>query len=278
MQTALNDRSYQVSAGPELASWQHDIHNRIQVWYANLPFGEDMDNYSKKDLENFELSFHRALLYLYKPSPNIPEPAEHCLLIVADSANHIIRLYRQFFLERRLTIYWQAIENMSSAGTALMFSWVNTPIVQARITSSDLESLVNTCSSVLWGMVEHFPAFKAKRDAFDVIASRTSADISSSWSKRAKDLQGRLKATGPSSSVTNINSLVDNGVQREPKPTSDPRYDSSRHPSIQPQEVVADSENLGSDPVLHTNYDDGLSFIDWTAIRDLDDFFTPSWI
>ncbi|KIX09406.1 uncharacterized protein Z518_00486 [Rhinocladiella mackenziei CBS 650.93] len=121
--------------------------------------------------------FHRALFYLYHPSLNIPSPSESALVALTEAATRMIQLYRRFFDERRLTIYWQAVENLSSAGTALMNSYFNSLRVQERITFRSLESLVHTCSSVLWGMVEHFPAFKGKRDAFGIVASKILADL-----------------------------------------------------------------------------------------------------
>jgi hypothetical protein len=160
--------------------WQQRMYNRIQEWYNNIPRSNSQTDLEQKIIGNFELTLHRALLYLYQPSLNIPTPSESSLVKIADAATNMIQLYRQFFREHRLTIYWQAVENLSSAGTALMFSYVNSPQVQELLTLCSLESLVHMCSSVLWGMVEHFPAFKGKRDAFDITASEILADLNTS--------------------------------------------------------------------------------------------------
>ncbi|KAF2008547.1 hypothetical protein BU24DRAFT_429382 [Aaosphaeria arxii CBS 175.79] len=182
MQSVLHDRPSPLCAQIDWGLWQRGMHDRIRIWYDNVPTGDGMTSYDRKDQENFELSFYRALFYLYKPSTNIPEPSESSWQIVADSTAQMIRLYKRFFDERRLTVYWQAIASLSSARTNLIFSWMKSPKVQEEITLKTLETHVHTCSSVLWGMVEHFPAFKGKRDTFDAISSAVLADISSNAS------------------------------------------------------------------------------------------------
>lgn len=177
MQTILYERQYPAYHPLDLCQWQQYMHGRIQEWYDTIPRINTVTNYIRRDLENFELTYHRALLYLYHPSLSIPNPPESALVAIMEAATRMIQLYRQFFCEHRLTIYWQAVENLSSAGTALIFSYVNSSEVQKSLNLRSLETLVHTCSSVLWGMVEHFPAFKGKRDVFDLIASKTLADL-----------------------------------------------------------------------------------------------------
>ena len=184
LQSEIHDFLYQERwpADPplDLDLWQTQMHGRISEWYDDTPRGHNLTETERTDIENFELSLQRALLYLYKPSPNIPNPPETALVALSECAAQMVQLYRKLFRGYRLTIYWQAVENLSSAGTSLLFSYVNSAAVRRRITFQSLESLIHTCSSVLWGMVEHFPAFKGKRDAFDLLASKTLTDIASS--------------------------------------------------------------------------------------------------
>ena len=177
MQTVLYDKPPPGCYERDLSRWQQDMHDKIYAWRSSTPHNDNLSVYQQRTVGNFELTFHRALLYLYQPSPNIPAPSQAGFLAIKDAATNVIQLYRRLFLQRTLTIYWQAVENLSSAGTALMFSYVNCPQVQEQLTFRALESMVRMCSSVLWGMVEHFPAFKGKRDAFDIAASKTLADL-----------------------------------------------------------------------------------------------------
>ncbi|KIW47019.1 uncharacterized protein PV06_02633 [Exophiala oligosperma] len=180
MRTTLYERA-PVACGPvDLDRWQQDMRSRIQAWYDETPRKHNLTDGERKNVENFELTYYRALLYLYHPSANIPTPKEASLMSLAEAASKMIQLYRRFFTEHRLTIYWQAVENLFSAGTALLYSYVNSKQVRDHITMHELETLVHTCSSVLWGMVEHFPDFKGKRDAFDIVAFKALADLNKS--------------------------------------------------------------------------------------------------
>lgn len=185
LQSEMHDFLYQKKwpAEPalDLSLWQSQMYDRIAAWYDDTPRGgSNLTETERTDIENFELSLQRAVLYLYKPSPNIPNPPETALVSLSECAAKMIPLYRKLFRGYRLTIYWQAVENLSCAGTSLLFSYVNSAAVRRNITFQSLGSLIHICSSVLCGMVEHFPAFKGKRDAFDLLASKTLLDIAAS--------------------------------------------------------------------------------------------------
>jgi hypothetical protein len=167
MQTVLHEQSPPGHAVIDVAAWQHDVDNRIMIWYQSLPRASTFDPNEKRIIENFDLTYHRALLYLYQPSPNQPSPTEAAWLRILDAAENMVRLYRKFFEEKRFTIYWQAVQGLSAAGTALLNAYSSSRSVKERITLSALRELVQTCSNVLWGMVSLFPSFKAKRESFD---------------------------------------------------------------------------------------------------------------
>ena len=160
--------------------WQTDMHERIQQWYESTPRASMPHNFEQNNVarsETWELTLHRALLFLYRPSPRIECPSDEALLVLAESSRRVIHLFRRFFCEGRLTLFWQAVENLVSAGTALMFSYVNSLQVQDCLSLRLLEADLNTCSSLLWAMVERFPALKGKRDGFDTIVSATLANL-----------------------------------------------------------------------------------------------------
>jgi hypothetical protein len=177
MQTVLNDTHSSFASKADLTKWQHGMHERIQQWFEATPSCAKSDKTEKRVLENFELTYYRLLFYLYHPAKNITKPSHPALLELSDAARNMIQLYRRFLPERRLTIYWQAIENLHAAGTGLLYAFVHCPLVQDRIPVRTLETLIYTCSSTLFGLVEHFPAMAGKRDAFDLLASKVLADI-----------------------------------------------------------------------------------------------------
>ncbi|RSL57983.1 hypothetical protein CEP53_006275 [Fusarium sp. AF-6] len=155
-----------------LSEWQNHMRQRIDDWYSSMPLGSHLGSFEKGVLSNFEVTHNTALFNLYRPSPNNPTPSEQQAVTMAEIATNMIHLYQRLFRQKRLSIYWQSIENVFSAGTALMLAYIRSPGVQQALTLTSLESLVHTCSSLLWGMVERFPSFQGKRDAFDITASK----------------------------------------------------------------------------------------------------------
>lgn len=286
--------------------WQRQMHQRIQSWYSDTPRAETLTHREYKNLENFEVTYHTALLYLYHPSLSIPTPSETGMLALTDAASNMIRLYRRFFTKHQLTIYWLAVENLFSAGTALLYGYVKSPAVQERITFRNLESLVHTCSSVLWGMVEHFPAFEGKRDAFDLVVSRTLADLGSRPSSHGafsghdkphgrSDAGHREHGNDESRTRTHLDSATATPVWRQGQnpPTSETPSqfrDTSRATSmstpvddrplyLQPPSLTTGLESAGSMPQAPFSFPDfdQMSF-DWGVLESTADFPTPSWL
>ncbi|ETN39200.1 uncharacterized protein HMPREF1541_05423 [Cyphellophora europaea CBS 101466] len=177
MQTVLFQRTPPGYVPIDLIQWRHQMHRQIQDWYNSVPRDSFSPDHQRKVVENFDLTYFRALLYLYHPSKNLPTQDDTSLAAVADSAAHMIKLYRRFFDERRLTIYWQAVDSLSAAGTALLHSYRASQQVRNQIGLGHLQMLIQTCSSVLGGMVEHFPMFRNKRDSFDATVSRFLTDL-----------------------------------------------------------------------------------------------------
>ncbi|KAJ5088085.1 hypothetical protein N7456_011701 [Penicillium angulare] len=167
MPLSLSDGA--ISAESEI---QTVLYEKPSHQYLTLQFDQWQSNHEKSAIERLAVSYHTALFYLYRPSQSIPSPSDSQLIIMTNAVRGMIELYRLFFRDHSLTIYWQAVENVSSAGIGLMFAYVQSSQVRAHIPFADLESLIHACSSVLWGMVEHFPSFRGRRDAFDAAASK----------------------------------------------------------------------------------------------------------
>jgi hypothetical protein len=156
-------------------------------------------------------------------------------------------------------------------------------IMRDCLTFRSLESLVHTCSSVLWGMVEHFPAFEGKRDAFDMIASKTLADLATN--NQADPGKGeRLStqeniSTGESSDrredvrkpsyavqdeALQLLSQADQATQLPLAATN-----TGQHPQVL-QSTTVDVLNT------YTPSDFGQLFFDWEGLENMNGFFTPT--
>lgn len=178
MQRVLSETPSSPYLPVNMEEWQRQMRERIEEWYNGRPQSEALSDCERGVVDTFEVTYHAALFYLYRPSRNIPSPTGSQLLAMSHAASRMISLYRRFFCDRQLTIYWQAAENLSSAGTCLMFAYANSHEVRQSLTFRSFEALVRTCSSVLWGMVERFPSFQGKRDEFDKVAYKVLEDLS----------------------------------------------------------------------------------------------------
>ena len=294
MQVVLHEKQCPAYPAMDLGAWQQSMHHRIQDWYDGIPHNSSLAEYEKRMMEHFELTFHWALFYLYHPSLNIPIPSESALVTITDTATQMIQLYRRFFCEQRLTLYWQAVENLSSAGTALMYAYVNSTVVQERLTFRSLESLIHTCSSVLWGMVEHFPAFKGKRDAFDIMATKVLPDLVTS--PTAADRTDRLLLLDSITTSRPVDSETDGRYASPSVPQSDCQLLPGACPEGQPRFAALSSEaadqiqaecsqypppaagesNAPIPQAAFSDFDDA-SF-DWEAFENLNEGSPPIWL
>ncbi|KAF0323185.1 fungal specific transcription factor domain-containing protein [Colletotrichum asianum] len=251
MQQVLYEKPSSPYSPVPMDDWQPKMRDRIDEWLRNIPAGDNLNSLDKTVVETFELTHHTALFRLYRPSPNNPNPSGTQLLAATQSATKMIHLYREFFRRKRLTIYWQSVENVFSAGTTLLFAYTNSAEVREAISSQSFQSLVNTCSSVLWGMVEHFPAFQGKRDAFDTASSRVMMELSHEVSSGESGLVAPSSAIGTAQEVQETQLALSGTI---------------------------DSTNFDIQPSSTSLLDfDDLSMI-WEATADLSGTFMPSWV
>ncbi|VUC35055.1 unnamed protein product [Clonostachys rosea] len=302
IRTMLYEKLPSVHLTTNLQEWQKDMDRRLHNWFDEVPHSETLNRYEKTDVENFELSMQRALLLLYQPSPNMPDPPGPILLVISKIASKLIQIYRRYFREYRLSIYWQAVESLSSAGTALIYSFVNSAQVRDSISLTQLESLFSTCSSVLWGMVEHFPAFKNKRDAFDILASKTLADLSGDRTQVVRDPS--KEAYYPNTQSDRPNILRSNGssttfrleLNQQPvfgwagqgahyypgnttSSTLPVVSNHASHATASPQR--GENEGAFVTQLSDVAFDGDESLFrlsDWQAVPDTNDVFGPAWI
>lgn len=178
--TTLWERNPPAYLSIDFYAWQQDMHERLRKWLSSTPQDAAPSNIAPPDV--LELAYSQAVISLYRPSPQIPTPSEMAMAHLAESASHFIRLYRRLHRENKLRLFWLATQNLFGAGTALLYAYSHSSEVRERISYRALESDTRGCSSVLWAMVERFPAAKGKRDAFDMISSSVLDSILSTMS------------------------------------------------------------------------------------------------
>jgi hypothetical protein len=285
MQSLLRQTTPPGHNSVDLMDWRVTMHQRIQRWYDEIPRLSAPADYERKIIENFDLTYYRALLYLYQPHSRLMGNDEDAYLVVPDAVDHIVALYRKFFDEKRLTIYWQAIENLSAAGLALLHSYTRSLLVRERVPRRLLQTRIQMCSSLLWAMVEHFPSFRSKRDDFDETAGRILSTISvdtpdAYWPESAA--AERQNAVFPDASRHTLgmgdsrNGISDVSDRRLPVEGIQVLQRSNRDDSESDALHVDGSLSTDGGGQLYADFESAA--FDWSALETFDDDTFASWL
>jgi transcription factor-like protein len=170
--TTLHQKKPLNGATLDLFSWREGMRQRLIEWVETAPISSAKTSTQLAPLGIFEAILNIGLVMLYYPSPSFPNPSEHDMLILARSAAECIRAYKAAFRDGHLRFFWRTTDNLFRSGVAMAYcvhiqSMHNYPgLVQA-----DMIASVNMCVSILWAMVERYPAGKVYRDAFEVLAN-----------------------------------------------------------------------------------------------------------
>jgi hypothetical protein len=117
--------------------------------------------------------------------------------ILAHDAAEAICAYKTTFRDGQLRFFWRTTHNLFRCGVAMTYcvqvqSTHHYPgLDQAKMTAS-----VNTCVSILWAMVERYPAGRAYRDAFESLAASVLTTLGSNGNLSASALAQERGAFG----------------------------------------------------------------------------------
>ncbi|KAJ5626640.1 fungal-specific transcription factor domain-containing protein [Penicillium herquei] len=168
--SALNEKQYP-SIGFDRDIWRECLHRRLHEWHSSVPFTQKSTHLAPSEIV-FSGHLFNAIVLLYYPSRHFPSPTPGDLSNLAWNATNAIVWYKQGFQSGELRFYWRTIHNLFRSGVAIVYCAQRDIIRQ--IPSLDLESArssINSCSSILWGMVERYPAGQAYRDVFDKLSN-----------------------------------------------------------------------------------------------------------
>lgn len=152
------------------AAWREKMSQRIRELYDSRPPLLSPTNFGPSDI--FKGFSSNAMVHLYAPSLFLPKLSSVHAEILVINAIQSIETYKVAFRAGTLRFYWRTIHKLFRSGTALLYCIEHVPATRTIFKSSVLISAVNTCSTVLWGMVERYPAGKATRDIFEHMAKQ----------------------------------------------------------------------------------------------------------
>ncbi|KAM6517431.1 hypothetical protein FSOLCH5_15550 [Fusarium solani] len=147
------------------------MRQRLMTWRASAP-SSLVGSSQLAPLDLYDALLHKSLIDLYYPSTSLPDLSHHDALILATSAAASIGGIKQAFRDGRLRFYWRAAHNLFKAGVAMVFC-IHHQIYHGSLNMdhADMVASVNTCVSILWGMVERYPAGKVYRDVFEGLSN-----------------------------------------------------------------------------------------------------------
>ncbi|GAM85964.1 hypothetical protein ANO11243_039740 [Dothideomycetidae sp. 11243] len=260
MHTILREKTPTAYPTIDYYQWQKSMHERLQHWYEQVSQVVDVPD----DFEmptRFELTFQRALLYLYRPSPMLPDPSDRAMIELEECSVRVIILYKEYFRGNRIHLFWQAADNIFDAGTALLFAYANSEGVRHGLEFNELANLILSASNLLWALVERFPALTGKRDAFEVIASSAMSELGSKGIASSHNVSEAVRA-----GATVITDTIDSSLSDVRPGTA-----SDIAGSEMTERQAGGLDNFTSDVI---EADMG-GFIDWEAFNA--DQLTSSW-
>jgi hypothetical protein len=179
MYNTLNHKCPSNGALLDAVAWRNNIHHRLAQWHSTVPTAVDADTTGR--FTHPEISsgfFANAMVLLYYPSSLIPTSSPGDLRILAEHAGHSIEAYKHAFRIGRLRFYWRTIHNLFRGGIAVVYCIRAAAAMQTQpgLSPGDMKAMLHSCSAILWGMVERYPAGKAYRDVFDSVVSTVMTD------------------------------------------------------------------------------------------------------
>ncbi|KAM0332525.1 hypothetical protein ACHAQA_002808 [Verticillium albo-atrum] len=152
-------------------AWREGMRQRITEWISTAPISPAESSTQLAPSYIFGSILRNKMVLLYYPSPLFPTPSELEIKILAQSAGECIRDYRAAFRDGQLRFFWRTTHNLFRSGVAMAYCvHVQSTRRYAGLNQADMMASVNMCVSILWAMVERYPAGRVYRDAFENLA------------------------------------------------------------------------------------------------------------
>ncbi|KAL2811061.1 fungal-specific transcription factor domain-containing protein [Aspergillus granulosus] len=178
--TTLNEKQPSNGAVLDIAVWRDSVQQRLHEWHSAVPPIQQSTHLTPAEI--FNGSLYNTQVLLYYPSRHFPNPSTHDLAILARSATDAIDCYSQSFRAGELRFFWRTVHNLFRSGVAIVYcSQASQTQHIPGLSAENATASINSCSSLLWGMVERYPAGRPYRDIFDrlsnsILRQRRSAD------------------------------------------------------------------------------------------------------
>ena len=158
------------------SAWINDMRRRLLEWHESVP--PYASQFASSHI--FTGYLHNAMVLLHYPSPFLPTASNEDLYKLAEHAMGSIECYRQTFRAGELRFYWRTVHNLFRSGVAVVYCSHVAKVQQLGLSLGDMTGAMNSCSSILYGMVERYPPGKAYRDIFENLVNSVAGQGSGS--------------------------------------------------------------------------------------------------
>lgn len=166
--TTLGQKNPANGAILDKALWRESMYQRLSAWHACRPLVQLTSQLAPENI--YDGMLHNSLVRLYSPSLHFPTPSNEDLVILSQNATESIECYRQTFREGKLRFYWRTVHNLFRSGVAVAYCYRTAQVSNPGLDFTRMREAINSCSTVLWGMVERYPPGQGYRNVFESLA------------------------------------------------------------------------------------------------------------
>jgi hypothetical protein len=153
---------------PDVLAWKEDILHRLQQWESEIP-----PCHSTHIAKLVALKYHEVVMLLLRPSPAIPRPSYESLELCQRSATATIRTFDELYRKSFLPYTWPTVHSVFLATISMLYSIWTVPSVTKATKLDTLMTDLNSASSVLSALGEHWFDAKRSRDLLDELSQTT---------------------------------------------------------------------------------------------------------
>ncbi|KAH8897694.1 hypothetical protein GQ53DRAFT_778010 [Thozetella sp. PMI_491] len=203
----------------ETHPWFGHIETKLEEWRDSAP---EKPEWCKPW---FTGQHYGMIIFLYRPSPQVPRPSSRAALKCFEGAAYIINLSSQQVKKAAVDITWIFLINVYMALNTLLWA-LSYPEVRAEHPREELEELVNVALDVIEQCSERWPGSTSASQMYAVFAKAC---------MQSYDVKEESPASGPNSALTTPPSLPDTSSPAASEASSLPTSAGSQNQQSQRQ-------------------------------------------
>ncbi|KAF8454189.1 fungal-specific transcription factor domain-containing protein [Terfezia claveryi] len=169
LQAQIRQRLYQnprPTPKDDTDPWFSEMNAKIEAWRKAAPIS---DHGSGLTNDWFIHRYNNLIMFLYRPSPQIPEPSVEATLICYNSAARNVALQKKMFDNRSVDVTFVFIYQISMTITTMIWCCCSEEIRRVH-KKETIKAYLDTSISVLSGLAYKWPGTEAAVDVYQKLA------------------------------------------------------------------------------------------------------------